>query len=263
LSFLQSKKDKTGQLKKRQYGAKLIKLYIGNIGSGKTLVAVKEIIDEKLKTTYSNIEIKSDKNKILTTENLFTNFVYKKDGSLDMSKLKLNIEFWKNINQNINIVIDEAHTLFNSRRSMTKKNILLTDWVALVRKILGTNPNSEGDLILITQLWYRLDNITRDMAHQIKYFTRHNKKFCRGCGSEWVESSDDYEQLRECPECESMDLERKDFVIEVKVFNCIGAFIEYKETGLKTYYKHYALKDLEKYFPYYNTMQWDNLLSDI
>jgi len=28
----------------------------------------------------------------------------------------------------------------------------------------------------------------------------------------------------------------------------------------KTYYKHYLINDIEKVFPYYDTLQWENLL---
>jgi hypothetical protein len=129
--------------------------------------------------------------------------------------------------------------------------------------LLGTNPNSEGDLILITQLWYRLDNITRDMAHQVKYFVRHNKKECEKCGTKWVESSDDYEQLRFCPKCENNKLKKYDFKIEVFVFNSIGAFVEFKDFDKKTYFKHYVVNDIEKYFKFYNTLQWENLISGL
>ena len=243
----------------------MIKIYIGSVGSGKTLYAVREIIKNKGGfVNYSNIKIKDNINSVfLTNEHFFSNFVYDKNGELDKRKLKLNLDFWKNINDNINVVLDEAHTLFNARRSMTKINILLTNWVALIRKLLGNNPNSEGDLILITQLWYRLDNITRDMAKQIKFFVRHNKKECVKCGLIWSETSEDYEQLKYCPKCENNKINKFDFLIEVYVFNCVESFIQFKDFREKTYFKRYVVSDIEKYFKFYDTFQWDNLIEDL
>jgi predicted Zn-ribbon and HTH transcriptional regulator len=244
----------------------MIKIYIGGVGSGKTLYSVREIIKNLGGfKNYSNIKIKNNdvKTEFLTNEHFFKNFEYDKNGDLIKSKLKLNIEFWQNIKDDINVVLDEAHTLFNARRSMTKINILLTNWVALIRKLLGTNPNSEGDLILITQLWYRLDNITRDMAKQVKYFVRHNKKECEKCGLIWAETSDDYEQLKYCPKCENNKLKKYDFLIEVFVFNSIKNFILFNDFGEKTYFKRYVVTEIEKYFKYYDTLQWDNLIEDL
>lgn len=242
----------------------MIKIYVGNVGSGKTAYAVREIILNKLvKKTYSNIKIEHKNNIMINNNIMFTNIEYNDKGDLQQQRLKLNLEYWKNIKQDINVVLDEAHTLFNSRRSMTKVNILLTDWVALIRRVLGSNPNSEGDLILITQLWYRLDNITRDMAHQIKYMTCYNRKTCLECNYSYVESSEDYEKLKTCPKCDSIKNKKFDFKIEVKVFNSVDKFSYYKDYNKKTWFKRYIVDDIENYFKFYNTLQWDNMLSDL
>lgn len=64
-------------------------------------------------------------------------------------KYKLNVDFWKEIKEPINVVIDEAHTLYNARKAMSKVNIITTEWLALIRRVLGSRESGHGELTFI------------------------------------------------------------------------------------------------------------------
>lgn len=177
---------------------------------------------------------------------------------------KVNHEFWKD-KGDINVVLDEAHTLLNSRRSMSKVNILMTDWLALIRRVLGGGGTGEGELVLITQLWNRLDNISRDMANQVKFHICHYKKTCMRCANAWTESSDTPEPLWYCPRCAATpeNIMKHGHIIEIYAFQGMQAFLGWKDFGMKTYYKHYYITDIEDYFGFYDTYQWDNMFTEV
>lgn len=242
----------------------MITLYCGNIGSGKTACAVREMANTPYKNYYSNIITKHIKNaKILSPDMIIQKTVIGKNKKgEDVNDFKLNVDFWKNTQKPISIILDEIHSILNSRRSMSKVNVIMTDWLALLRRMLGQTDAGEGELIVITQLTGRVDIILREMAHRIKYFTCHYIKSCRNCGVSWRENSEMPEQLGECPACGSWKIHKHDFVIEVKHFATISAFDAWHELGIKTYHRNYLITDIEKYFPYYDTLQWDNLFSE-
>ncbi len=101
---------------------------------------------------------------------------YKKNRQGEMEpvyELKLNMEYWQKITEPISCVLDEAHSIINARRAMSKVNIIITDWIALLRRVLGSSSSGYGELVLITQLPNRIDIIAREMATQIRYHKCH------------------------------------------------------------------------------------------
>ncbi len=178
-------------------------------------------------------------------------------------KRTLNIDYWKSITEPINIILDEAHSIVNSRRSMSNVNIILTDWLALIRRILGQNQSGYGELVFITQLPKRIDIIARDMATNIQYCVMHNYKSCKDCGESWIENSEMPETKAICSRCQSLNLKKHGFTVEVWNFNNINNYYLWSEMRKRTFYKHYYVKDISKYFNLYDTLQWDNLFSKI
>jgi len=90
----------------------------------------------------------------------------------EVTKLSLNVDFWKKAVEkygSINVVLDEAHQLFNPRRSMSKTAIIMTDFLAMLRRVVGSNSTGAGELIVITQLERRLDIILKEMATAVHY----------------------------------------------------------------------------------------------
>lgn len=187
----------------------------------------------------------------------------KKTGELEaIYELKLNVDYWKNIKEPISCVLDEAHAIINARRVMSKANIIITDWLSLLRRVLGATESGYGELVLITQLPNRIDIIAREMAQQIRYHICHYIKTCKECDVSWRENSEMPEILWSCPSCNSSKVLKHSHQIEIWKFYKINNFQMWKDYNMKTFYSHYIVNDIEKYFPMYNTLQWDNLFSE-
>ncbi len=247
----------------------MISIYLGNIGSGKTACAVRDIVlNRTYRKVYSNILVKKQKHTVpikadMIVKKELTGYKKTKDGNEPVYEKKLNKEYWKNIKEPITCVLDEAHAIINSRRAMSKINIIVTDWLSLLRRVLGSSESGYGELVLITQLPNRIDIIAREMATQVRYHKCHFRKECKKCGTVWQEHSEIPEGLWECPSCNSPNIRKFNHVIEVWHFASMNHFNSWKEFGQRSYHKHYLVQDIEKYFKFYDTLQWDSLFSDV
>jgi len=177
-------------------------------------------------------------------------------------KQALNLDYWKKIKVPINVVLDEAHSIINSRRSMSKINVIITDWLTLIRRILGSNDSGHGELVLITQLPNRLDSIARDMCTQVRYCRCHYKKTCPECFLRWSETSDDPEKQWSCFRCGSFKIVKHRHIIEVWKFANMNDYMMWNDIGQETFYDHYFMPAIEQVFPLYNSLQWENLFSE-
>lgn len=250
----------------------MIKIILGNVGSGKTALAVRDMCMNRMqRKTYSNIQTKLKNQIDISPEMIIKREIVdykrnKKTGeSTPVYKLTLNREYWENIHEPINVILDEVHSILNARRAMSKTNIIVSDWIALIRRVLGSSDSGYGELVLISQLYNRVDIIAREMATMIIYCICHYSKTCKKCGFSWNEHSEmpiDLYAEGLCPRCRSWQIRKHSHRIEVLHFPNISAFMEWKENGLRTFYRHYIVNDIEKYFRYYNTLQWDNLFSN-
>lgn len=244
-------------------------IYLGNVGSGKTLSAVRNIAKNMTnRTIYSNIKTRKLKNvKMLKGEHIIKKEhirdIKKRNGDIEpVYELTMNKDYWKNLKVPINIMLDEVHNILNSRKSMSKPNIIMTDWLALIRRILGDNSAGTGDLIMISQLKRRIDPIAREMAQQYRYHICHYQKTCNKCQLTWQENSEQAEQLQTCPRCTNWQIKKHSLQIEVFHFSGETNYETWYNYGRKTYYNHYFINDCEKYFNYYNSLQWSELLSE-
>jgi len=179
------------------------------------------------------------------------------------------LEYWqdKTKDQPIDIVIDEAHSIYNARKSMSKLNICIGDWIALVRRIVGEDNRFEGNLILISQLWNRIDVIAREMATQIRYHKCHYYKTCLDCGLTVIETSETPEKLNKCPSCLRRNFEKFNYQIEIWKFNSMNNFLLWKSgflgtKGHRPYFNHFFITEIEKYFTMYNTKQISDMFSE-
>ena len=245
-----------------------IKIYLGNVGSGKTACVVRELIlNSDNRQTFSNIQTKKIKNNTVIKPEMIIkkDLVKVKKSGEEVYKKTLNVDFWKKATEkykSVNVALDEAHTLLNSRRAMSDLNKVLTDFLALIRRVLGSDSRGSGDLILISQLERRLDIVAVEMANVIKYHVCHYQKSCKNCGYSLFENNEIPESLFKCPSCGKFDLYRHNFKIEVWEFKNMDLFRRWYQAGINSYYNHYYILDIEKVFPYYNTLQWDNLISE-
>jgi len=223
------------------------------------------VLNPAKRTTYSNIITKGIKSNVVITPEIIINkqeVSRKKNGTVvyDMS---LNKDFWKNIKEPINVVIDEAHSIINSRRSMSKVNVIMSDWMSLIRRVLGADSTGYGELVLITQLYNRIDIIAREMATQIRFHRCHYLKECLNCGKKWKEHNDMPEPQWNCTRCKSHNIKKFNHIIEVFHFRNMDFFLDWEQDGRPTYHRHYYVRDIEKYFGNYDTLQWDNMFSTL
>lgn len=245
----------------------MIRLIFGNVGSGKSASMVNEMISNPHNTYLTNIKMYDKRQKHikqLKPEMIIKKEVVKekKDGT-PVYSYKLNTDFWKNIHNkysNINVVIDEAHIFFNPRRSMSSINIIMTDFLALLRRVLGTADNT-GDLILITQLQRRLDIIAKEMANDIVYYKDHYVKVCTKCNANFYENNETADKIYNCEYCGNYRLKKVNHVIEGWKFTNLESYKAFAEFGDKSYYKHFIIRDIEKVFSKYDTLQWDDMFS--
>lgn len=187
---------------------------------------------------------------------------YKKNGEPEY-KLKFNKEFWLEAQKkykNFNVILDEAHILLSSRNSMSTKNKIMMDFLAVIRKIIGGQV--ENYILYISQLDRRLDIIAREMCNNVKYCRCWFNKTCKECNYTWIENNETPEPLFNCPRCQAKRPEKTNHLIEVWHFQNINLYESWRVFGLKTYHQRYFITDIEQYFGFYNTLQWDNLLSD-
>lgn len=253
----------------------VIRISLGNAGSGKTIMEVRNIEKNSDMITYSNIhtnmkhQIDIDPKMIIKQELVD----YKKSkvtGKKEpIYKYKPNLEYWKKATKDkpINIVIDEAHSIYNSRKSMTKLNVCIGDWISLIRRVVGENDQYEGELVLISQLWNRIDVIAREMATQIRYHKCHYMKSCLDCGLTWNETSEMSERYMRCPICMTRNLYKFGYNIEIWKFKSMQNYMMWNSgftgsKGHRPYYSHYFIQNIEKYFPMYNTLQISNMFSE-
>ena len=236
----------------------MIRLILGKMGSGKTASVVREMclnIDDKI--TYSNIIIKNNK-KYPFIKQIKRDMIITKDKTF-------NKEYWIELskkNKAINVVLDEAHTLIDSRRFMSKENKIMMDFIALLRRVLGDSGDGYGELILITQLGRRLDIISRELATNVQYHICHYNMQCLNCSCVYKENNESKEKIKFCIKCGCRKFKRYNFVIEKFEFENCDDLNYWINTREKSYFKHYYIMDIEKYFPFYNTHQWENLISE-
>ena len=247
----------------------MIRLFVGNVGSGKTISIIKEMAENKdnkyYPITFSNIKTKGLNNIVITRDMLIKKEVTgtKRNGE-ETYKLKFNKEFWEEQREKyngFNVVIDEAHTLFNSRRSMSKQNVIMGDFLALIRK-LAQDSVGKCHLTMISQLVKRIDNIAREMANQIRHHVCVYDKVCNNCGSRLLEHNEMPEPSPQCWECGSYDLRKENHRLIVWFFQNIEDYFDWLEMGEKRYYKLIKIQNIEMFFDLYDTLQIDNLISE-
>jgi len=256
----------------------MIRIFLGNVGSGKTISAVRELVDceanEYALPIFSNIITKTKgvykltKNIQINREMLIKKVPSKvnKDGEVTEYKTKFNVDFWIEQREKyggFNVVLDEAHTLMDARRFMSKQNKIMNDFLALIRKVCN-NPNSDSTLTLISQLDGRIDINARELCTEVRYHICLYDKRCMKCGAYWTEHSDlpDFQKHKCCPHCGSYSLKKFDSRLIVHFFGSVKSYeLWYYQRSVQPI-QTIKINNIEKYFPYYDTFQMSNLISE-
>ena len=140
----------------------MIIIYVGGIGSGKTVSAVRDIMNSK-SFPYTGFGLKHIKHHRLRFEDIITSET-NKQGKL--FPVDVNWEFWKSArkeHENFSIYLDEAHNIISSRNSMSKRNKLFSNWISQIRKILYSSENNH--IHIISQTARKLDVNFKELCH--------------------------------------------------------------------------------------------------
>jgi DNA-directed RNA polymerase subunit RPC12/RpoP len=255
----------------------MIRIFLGNVGSGKTISAVAELVDDINNPyslpCYSNIITKiKGKYKIPSNIMLSREMLIKKEvtsinrNGEEKFKTKFNSEFWyqaREKHNGFNVVIDEAHTLMDSRNFMSKTNKVMNDFLALIRKVCS-NPNTDSTLTLISQLDSRLDVNARKMCTEVRYHICIYDKKCSNCGAYWTEHSElsDFKKLKQCPYCGHYGMTKFNYRLIVYFFDNMKKYTDWKYSDIGKPVQTLKITNIEKYFPYYDTFQMSDLISE-
>ena len=251
----------------------MIRIFLGNVGSGKSISCVRDMKMNEDEIFFSNIITKSrgkDKlgnNHIIDRSDLIKKDLIKtlKNGE-EVFKLKFNKEQWMQYREDygkFNVVLDEFHTLMSSRDFSTRQNKVMGDFLALIRKICS---DSTGDstLTLISQLDNRIDVNARNMATEVRYHICLYDKVCEKCGAYWGEHSElpPFQKKKRCPNCESKKLKLINHQIMVHYFDSMSHYQDWKYGGINTKIQTHIINNIDEYFGMYNTYQITNLISE-
>jgi hypothetical protein len=235
----------------------MISLRLGNLGSGKSLMAVRELaLNETHRTTYTNIRTNL-KNCILLTPDMIVKkeVIGTKRTGEEVCDYKPNLDYWQSIPKPINIYLDEMQNLYRNRNFASKINRCISEWLSMLRRILGSSEAGYGQLVSISQT-QNIDKDIRDLATNIQYHIAHFKKTCKRCGTTWKETSDHPEPMFLCPVCRDYRLKKHSVAIEIYHFADMNSFEMWKNMGMRTYHKHRIVHDTEKYMQLYSTEDW-------
>lgn len=216
---------------------------------------------------YTNIQTKLKNCNLINAENIITKTLLKnkRDGT-PIFKTELNMDFWKTIPKPSDIYLDEAHTILNSKRSMNKINIIIGEWLSMLRRILNDSTGKTGNLILITQRYMKLDNEARNLATLIQYHICHWIKECNDCHHWQQESSEesieDYQDIpmqNICINCKSKNIFKHSHIVEIHRFKEENDFLNWELNKIDNNDISFAITNINEFFDLYNTLQWDNL----
>lgn len=239
----------------------MIRIFLGNLGSGKTASAVREILnDGSGKKTYSNVIIKGTDNYV----NIKPQHVIKKHFDGKKTVFDLNTSYWEKQPKPLNILWDEVHLTANSRASMSRVNMVLSRFIAMARRITGFDERGYGHLTFVAQKDRTIDVNIRDLASEISYHKSMWVLRCKKCGFKLAVNSE-MQQIERCVSCFSWDIVKENLSIIIYRFNSWEKFYRWQVTDEKLYFKKEIILDIHEYFKNYDTMQlsdiWDKYIT--
>lgn len=234
----------------------MIRIFLGKLGSGKTLHAVKEmkVTTSKLRY-YTNIEIKFKNTEFISEDEIIKEVLIEKEKQKPKIEYKLNWEYWNKQKKPLHIIWDEINLTAPSRQSMSKKNMVFTQFVAMARRITGMDEAGYGELTFISQTDFSIEKYIRHLANEILYHIMHWEQFCKDCNTSELRSSESVPN-RKCNFCLSENTRKENFFCIVYRFLTFWDFQQW-EAGFqgKFYKSREVIFDVEDYFKSFNTIQ--------
>jgi hypothetical protein len=142
----------------------MIRIVLGLPGSGKTLTAVKMIMNNP-EHCLTNFHVRRDRLERIKVNDIIK---YEENKRGDLKPAGVNWDHWRKLikqHGNFTIYLDELHNILHSRESSGKRNILMTKWISQIRKVTGESESS--DLICMSQEMERVDVALRDLAYHV------------------------------------------------------------------------------------------------
>lgn len=234
----------------------MIRVFLGNLGSGKSVCAIKEIIDSGSdRKTYTNMVTKNVRDVIFLkpADIIKITHVEKKE------IYQLNIDYWKKQKKPLNVLWDEIHLTASSRRSVSKANLVMSQFMAMARRITGFDKRGYGHFTFIAQKERTIDVNIRELCNEIIYHISYWKVTCEDCGRFAIMNSEK-PQIEKCMSCGSWNIAKSDLYILRLFFNDWTKYYRWEEREQgKFHFKRQWVYDIENYFRYYNTMQISNI----
>jgi len=142
----------------------VIIIIVGGIGCGKTLFIMRELIIRR-KAAFVNFQVRDIPRIIrMKWDYILQEDEVMNDKGKPKRQLNINWDFWKRMQPyGFDIHWDEIHNAIPSRRGMSKRNMLLNQWLSQIRKIMGDS--KLYNLYCITQRPKSIDIHFRYMAH--------------------------------------------------------------------------------------------------
>lgn len=174
----------------------MIVVFLGGIGSGKTLSAIREIRKRK-QFVFTNFNIKQIKDYHRIK---FTDVIIPGEKKSDYD---VNWKFWekqRSKHDYFSIYLDEVHNIIDARASNTVINRLMSKWVSQIRKI--TSDTTQNNLFLISQKIRRIDVNFRELAHvfvecrKVQTFDKNDKPVKTFIVQDYFNGIDNYEKDR-------------------------------------------------------------------
>jgi len=170
----------------------MIKIIVGNIGTGKTVSMVREIKRRQdIFRRAGELGLTDKPYLALTNFNLKEGLLYKRIKLSDIVKKvpyasttpsgkekitfkdEVNWEFWDELRKNyyFDIFLDELNSTVNARDAASKLNKVVSKWLFQIRKILGTGEFTH--IYIVTQDLDQIDINFRRMAHFVIGCDKH------------------------------------------------------------------------------------------
>lgn len=245
----------------------MIRIYLGKLGSAKTVSAIREIAnDQSGRTNYTNIRNNLSNSTLIKGNDIIKKTLIKtkqkRDGSVEeIYKYEFNLDFWQKQKKPLNIVWDEIHLVANSRDSQTKLNKCMSRFLSMGRRIVGSDDAGYGHFIFIAQSSRTIDVNIRDLCNEVRYHIMHWISECKSCGKgRWVSS--EIKEIEFCVFCGSWKLLRKSFMVNVLKFHDFIDYQKWYEGWGKYYFEKLWITDIENYFEHYNTHQIEGIFDD-